>query len=89
MSPSQDLRLPEAALLSRLAVSDNGFVLDPVSGSSFTVNPTGLALLRTFAHHRTLPEVIAAIEKDFQAGAAELERDVVEFASLLYESVKP
>ncbi len=89
MSSSQDLRLPNAALLSRLAVSDNGFVLDPVSGSSFTVNPTGLALVRAFIHHRRLFEVMAFLEKEFQGGSVEMERDVLEFASQLYDSVKP
>ena len=34
------------ALFQRLASSESGFVFDPVSGQSYTVNETGLALLR-------------------------------------------
>ena len=33
-------------VLRRLALSDSGFVFDPLSGASFTVNASGLALIR-------------------------------------------
>ena len=32
--------------LRDLAVSDTGFVFDPYSGATFSVNPTGLVILR-------------------------------------------
>ena len=32
--------------LSDLAISDSGFVFDPYTGASFSVNLTGLTLLR-------------------------------------------
>ena len=32
--------------LARLALSDEGFVFDPATGTSYTVNSTGLVVLR-------------------------------------------
>jgi len=34
--------------LAMLAISDTGFVFDPRTGHSYTVNSTGLVLLRSF-----------------------------------------
>ena len=36
----------QATRLHELALSDSGFVFDPSTGHSFTVNPSGLCLLR-------------------------------------------
>lgn len=38
-------RLLRDGLLRQLAISNTGFVFDPRSGQSFTVNPTGLEAL--------------------------------------------
>ncbi len=36
----------EAPRLRELALSDSGFVFDPLTGHTFTVNPSGLFILR-------------------------------------------
>ena len=42
----QTVEFPKQALFNRLALSGSGFVFDPVTGNSFTVNTTGLSILR-------------------------------------------
>jgi hypothetical protein len=72
MAPSsigeQEL-LPDAKCLERLAVSESGFVFDPVSGHSFTVNETGLSILRTLQQDRHLDTLRAALREEFDVAS--------------------
>jgi hypothetical protein len=79
---------PDAQTVGRLALSDSGFVFDPVSGRSYSVNATGLALLRLLQKPTGLAEVVAALQQRFEGDAASLERDVIEFASVLRSQIK-
>jgi hypothetical protein len=87
--PQETLPLPGAPVLSRLALSDTGFVFDPVSGDSFTLNQTGLALLRIFLRHRGILQVLEEVERDFEVDPLEAERDIHDFAVQLAGSLKP
>ncbi|CAG1021208.1 hypothetical protein DOJK_00841 [Patescibacteria group bacterium] len=63
----------------RLALSESGFVFDPVSGQSFTVNETGLAVLR-FAQQEQEPEsLVTELAEQFDASLSEISRDVSDF----------
>ena len=75
--------LPSAQSLRRLAVSESGFVFDPVSGHHFTVNETGLEILRHLQHEKDLPELLKLLLQEYSVSARELERDVVEFSGML------
>lgn len=79
--------LPSTQSLRRLAVSESGFVFDPVSGHHFTVNETGLEILRCLQQGQDLPELLAQLAQEYSAGTRELERDVVEFAGMLRKFV--
>lgn len=74
----QDL-LPEAKSLERLAVSESGFVFDPVSGHSFTVNETGLWILRALQKDRHLDKLRIGLLEEFDVDETTLERDLLEF----------
>jgi hypothetical protein len=86
---ASQLRLPDPALLGRMAISENGFVFDPVTGNSFTLNATGLALLRIFQQNPSMDDVLASVAKDFDVPPSEVERDVMEFSAVLCGSMKP
>ncbi len=75
--------LPSTQSLRRLAVSESGFVFDPVSGHHFTVNETGLQILRYLQKEQDLPQLLEQLAREYSVGARELERDVVEFAGML------
>ena len=79
---------PDPETVGRLALSDSGFVFDPVSGRSYSVNATGLALLRLLQKPTGVAEVVAALRGRFEGDAATLERDVIEFASVLRSQIK-
>jgi len=76
-SPCLDVPSPE--ILRRLALSESGFVFDPVSGDSFTVNETGLALLRLLQRETDTSALTEAITTAFDVTSTTVERDLIEF----------
>lgn len=77
--------LPDPMAVRRLAVSESGFVFDPVSGHSFTVNETGLAILRLLQQDTRIDDVRAELGARFDVDGELLERDLVEFLGSLRE----
>ena len=72
-------------LYHRLALSESGFVFDPVSGQSFTVNETGIELLRLLQQSTDLQEIQTALADIYDAQPNEFERDINDFTSSLSE----
>ena len=72
-------------LYRRLALSENGFVFDPVSGQSFTVNETGIELLHLLQQSTDLQKAQKALVDIYDAQPNELERDINDFTSSLSE----
>ena len=79
---------PDPEAVGRLALSDSGFVFDPVSGRSYSVNATGLALLRLLQKPVGIAEIVEALQAKFEGDAPTLERDVIEFADVLRGQLK-
>ena len=77
------VEFPAVEVLNRLALSDSGFVFDPVTGNSFSMNVTGLAIVRLLQRGETLEQVVALLQKDYAVEPQTAERDVIEFAALL------
>jgi hypothetical protein len=80
--------LISSAILKRLALSESGFVFDPVSGQSFTVNESGLAVLRLNQVEEEVAVLVENLALHFDATAAEIRRDVLDYADRLKEFLK-
>lgn len=76
---------PGMEILRRLAVSDSGFVFDPVSGNSYSTNVTGLAILRLMQRGLPLGEIVATLQKQFAVDAVTAEAEAMAFACELRE----
>jgi hypothetical protein len=75
-----------AARLHDLALSESGFVFDPYSGGTFTVNRTGMTLLRALRDGLPRAAVIDLLRQEFQvSGDADVDSDIGEFARLLVQ----
>ncbi len=63
--PRQSIPSPPVDLvrLSNLAINRNGFVFDPKSGHSFTVNPTGLTTLELLQEGASTEEIARRLSK--------------------------
>jgi hypothetical protein len=69
--------------LRDLALSDTGFVFDPCSGATFTVNATGLAVLKGLKDGLSRKAIRERLEEGFEVHAGDIGRDVDEFVSSL------
>lgn len=72
--------------LENLAVSDTGFVFDPASGATYTVNPPGLVVLNALREGLSLDETIARIHDRFDDVAPDAKDDVIDFVQRLRQS---
>ena len=78
---------PPLNSLQRLAISESGFVFDPVSGHNFTVNETGLTILRSLQKSTELDPLLNMLTDAYEVSPRELERDVLEFAGELRDYI--
>jgi len=78
---------PPLGNLQRLAISESGFVFDPVSGHNFTVNETGLSILRLLQKDTDVEQILSQLSKEYKAPLRDIERDVLEFAGVLRDFV--
>lgn len=69
--------------LRDLALSDTGFVFDPCSGATFTVNATGLAVLKGLKDGLGRKAIRERLEESFEVHGGDIGRDVDEFVSSL------
>jgi hypothetical protein len=72
----------EKSPLAMLAISDTGFVFDPRTGHSYTVNSTGLALLRALKQGLSISAAQAEVEHAFEC-AGNIAGDVNRFVNAL------
>jgi hypothetical protein len=72
--------------LSDLALSDTGFAFDPYSGSTFTVNATGLCVLVALKEGLGREAIGARVRDRFDARSADVGRDVDDFLAALRQN---
>lgn len=72
--------------LRDLAISETGFLFDPMSGATFTVNPTGACILRALRDGCDRGEIVDRLRSTFEVGRADLESDLGDFVRLLVQS---
>ncbi len=72
--------------LADLAVSDSGFVFDPHTGATFSVNDSGRAIIEGIKRGLGPSDLVAHLRARFETGGADLARDVAEFLHLLRQS---
>ena len=77
------LREVKMSKLQRLAISDEGFIFDPETGNSFTVNQTGLFIIKLLKEGKSPEEVVEALTKEFEVSPEEAQRDLIDFLEQL------
>lgn len=69
--------------LSRLAINDEGFIFDPSTGESFTVNRTGLDILKDLKEDRPQEEIADMLVRRYSVELRDAQRDVADFSNRL------
>jgi hypothetical protein len=70
-------------LKNNIAVSDSGFVFNPASGESFSVNPVGIEMLNLLRKGNSDAEIINHFEKNYVAERSQIERDLHDFIEMM------
>jgi PqqD family protein of HPr-rel-A system len=68
-----------------IAINDTGFVFDPYSGGTFTLNSTGLVIVRSLRDGQSQSEIVARLRTEFDGVTGKLEEDVQDFMRSLRE----
>ena len=72
--------------LRELAISDAGFVFDPLTGHTYNVNSTALTALRALKEGASPEAIIAQLRDDFDSDPeTDIARDVYDLLSRLRE----
>ncbi len=69
--------------LARLAINEEGFIFDPVTGNSFTTNQVGLWILQRLKEGKQVSDILAEMIEHFDVDAETAERDLTDFVEQL------
>lgn len=64
-------------------ISDNGFVFNSKTGDSFSLNPSGLELMKMIADEKELNEIKETFLTKYEVDDLSFEKDFYEFCTLL------
>ena len=65
--------------LSALAISDSGFIFDPITGHSFTSNETGISIINLLKQGYGTDEIVDELLEIYDVEENQLEVDVLDF----------
>ncbi len=66
-----------------LAISENGFVFNPTTGDSFSVNEIGALIINEIKSNKSKQEIIQSITETFNVEKSTAEKDFNEFLKVL------
>jgi PqqD family protein of HPr-rel-A system len=69
--------------LHRVAISDEGFIFDPETGNSYTVNSTGLFIIEKLKEGKSEEEILKLLLQEFDVSEEEARRDLIDFLEQL------
>ena len=70
-------------LKRNIAVSETGFVFNPSSGDSFSVNPVGLEIMNLLKQHKSEEVIRKHILEKYQVENDQVEKDYYDFIKML------
>jgi hypothetical protein len=68
---------------NNVAISDSGFVFNPTSGESFTVNPSGQFLLEMIKSGKSKSEIREAFLAKYDVNPSNFDTDFEDFVEVL------
>jgi hypothetical protein len=68
---------------SNVAVSDSGFVFDPSTGDSYSVNPIGVEIIQLLKEKSSTDEILKSILERYETDEKTIDKDLFEFIQLL------
>ena len=69
--------------LNRLAINEEGFIFDPETGNSYTVNRTGFLIIKLLKEGKDEEEILKVLTENFEVTEEEARRDLMDFMEQL------
>lgn len=66
-----------------IALSDSGFIFNPTTGDSFSLNPIGHEIFLLFQSNTPEDEIVAKITDTYMIDKASVEKDLYDFKNML------
>ncbi len=66
-----------------LAISESGFLFNPSSGESFTVNPVGAEIIELLKDGKNEEQILEALLKTYEIDSKTLQKDLLDFNDIL------
>jgi len=66
-----------------IALSDSGFIFNPSTGESFSVNPIGVEIIKLLKEGKEKDDIKNAVLDKYQTDDASFERDFYDFVNVL------
>lgn len=70
-------------LNKNIAISDSGFLFNPATGESFSVNPIGLQIIALLREGKSEAEIGKVITLEYNTEIQQVERDLHDFMHML------
>ncbi|MBN2639151.1 MAG: PqqD family protein [Bacteroidales bacterium] len=68
-----------------IAVSENGFLFDPNSGESYSLNKTGQLIVKLISEGKTESEIIEVVKEKYEVETTSLQRYLDDFIMMLQQ----
>ena len=69
--------------LNQLAINNEGFIFDPMTGESYTVNNTAQRIIDNLKADKPITDILLDLKEHFQITTEEVERDLNDFINRL------
>ena len=66
-----------------VAVSDSGFVFNPATGESFSVNPIGTEIIRMIKENKSSQEIVDFVLEHYHTDSVTIDKDFNDFMEVL------
>ena len=66
-----------------IAISDTGFVFNPVNGESFSINPRGVEIINMMKEDKSFEEIMKTMLIKYSVEEATIEKDYFDFIGIL------
>ncbi len=66
-----------------IALSDSGFLFNPLSGDSYSVNEVGGLIIQMIKNNKSEEEIIAAVTEEYAIDKDSVEKDFYDFKRVL------
>ncbi len=68
---------------NNIAVSNSGFIFNPDTGESFTVNPLGALIINSLKEGKSMSDITKELQNKYEIDPNTLEKDTEDFLGLL------